>query len=55
MILRDRKLLVDLIVFEMSYFDMILGIDFLSIKFSLDNRDEFTFHEGQVLSMMISK
>lgn len=46
---------VDLIIFEMSDFDMILGMDFLSkygakidckkkkVKLSLDNGDKFAF------------
>lgn len=59
-------MLVNLILFKMSNFDMILGMDFISkyrveidcrkkkVRFSLDSKDEFTFGEGQVLSMMIS-
>lgn len=56
--LRGRGLLVDLIVFEISNFDMILRMDFLGkyrvetnyrkkkVKFNLDSGDEFTFDEG---------
>lgn len=56
--LRGRGLLVDLTVFEISNFDMILRMDFLGkyrvetncrkkkVKFNLDSGDEFTFEEG---------
>lgn len=58
MTLMGWELLMDLIVFKMPIFDMILGMDFLNryraeidyrkkkVKFSLDNKDEFTFGEG---------
>lgn len=50
----------------MPDFDAILGMDFLSkygaeidyknkkVQFNLDNREEFNFGKGQVLSMMIN-
>lgn len=64
--LKGWELLVSLILFKMPNFDMILGMDFISkykveidckkkkVRFSLDSEDEFTFGEGQVLSMMIN-
>lgn len=64
--LRGKEMEINLIVFDMSDFDMILGIDFLSlyraeidyrkkeVRFHLDNGEKFTFDEGHVLSMMIS-
>ncbi|XP_044502571.1 uncharacterized protein LOC123223472 [Mangifera indica] len=64
--LKGRELIVDLIMFDMLDFDIILGMDFLSkygaeidcrkkkVKFNLDNGDEFSFSEGRLLSMMIS-
>lgn len=56
--LRARDTLVDLIVFDMLNFDMILGMDFLSqyeaeivcrkktVRFYLDNLEKFTFKKG---------
>lgn len=59
-------MIVDLIMFEMPGFDMILGIDFFNryrveinykgknVKSNLDNGDKFLFGEGRPLSRMIS-
>lgn len=59
-------MVIDLIVFDMSDFEMILGIDFMSwygfeidykkkkVWFHLDDGKEFIFNEGHVLSMMIN-
>lgn len=66
MLLRDEELTFYLIVFEISDFNMILGMDFFSryrakiddkrrkFKFNLENGDEFFFGKGQLLSMMIN-
>lgn len=66
MTLSDRKMAIDLIVFDMINFDVILGIDFLSqcgvkiyykkkkVQFHLDNSEKFTFDKSHVISMMIS-
>ncbi|XP_031275527.1 uncharacterized protein LOC116134023 [Pistacia vera] len=64
--IKGRDMMVDLIVFNMPNFDIILGMDFLSrygaeidcrrkkVKFNLDNGDNFIFGEGHPTSMMIS-
>lgn len=64
--LKSKQMVVNLIIFDMFDFDMILGIDFLSqyeddidykqkkVWFHLDDSDEFTFDEGCVWSMIIS-
>lgn len=66
MFLRNREMIVDLIVFDMFNFDIILGIDFLShygvkidsrkkkVRFHLDNGEKFTFSEAHVWSIMVS-
>lgn len=65
-VLRGQELDVYLIVFDMSNFDMILDMDFLSkykgkidyikknVQFHLDYGEKFTFDRGHVLSMMIN-
>lgn len=65
-ILKEQKLLVDLIIFEMPDFDMILRMNFLSrygaeidckrkkVRFRLDTEDKLMFGEDWVLNMMIS-
>lgn len=57
---------VDLIIFYMPNFDVILGIDFMSwyeveinsrkkkVWFHLDDGEEFTFSKGHMLNMMIN-
>lgn len=57
---------MDLIVFDMLDYNIILGIDFLSqygveinnkknkLQFHLDDNEEFTFGEGRVLNIMVS-
>lgn len=64
--LRGHKMTIDLIMFNMSDFDIILRMDFLSrygveigyrkkkVRFHLDNGEKFTFGKGCVLSIMIS-
>lgn len=64
--LKGRELIVNLIIFEMLDFDMILGMDFLNkygakidckkkkIKFNLESGDKFSFGEGRLLSLMVS-
>ena len=64
--IQGRQLLVDLIVFEMPDFDMILGMDFLGrygaeidckkkkVRFNLDSGDQFEFGEGHIQSLMIN-
>ena len=66
LVIDRHELNVDLIVFYMSDFDMILGMDFLSkygvliycqkkkARFNLDAGDSFTFGEGHLHSLMIS-
>ena len=56
--IHGRELVVDLIVFDMPDFDVILGMDFLGrngveidcrkkkARFNLDNGDKFSFGEG---------
>ncbi|XP_031261142.1 uncharacterized protein LOC116119342 [Pistacia vera] len=63
--IKGRNMMVDLIVFNMPDFDIILGMDFLSrygaeidcrrkkVKFNLDYGDNFIFGEGHPTSMMI--
>lgn len=63
--LRGRDMTIDLIVFDMFNFDMILNIDFFSwygveidcwkkkVRFYLDDDEKFTFEEGNVLSVMV--
>lgn len=65
MVLKGQELKVDLIMFEMPDFYIILGMDFLNryeaeiqckkkkVKFSLDNGDKFSFGIGQLRSLMI--
>lgn len=65
-VIKDKSLLVDLIIFDMPYFHMILGMDFMGsygakinywdkkVWFSLKEGDEFKFNEGWIKSMMIS-
>lgn len=65
MVLKGQELKVDLIMFEMLDFYIILGIDFLNryeveikckkkkVKFSLDNGDKFSIGMGRLLSLMI--
>ena len=65
-VIDGRELKVDLIIFYMPDFDVILGMDFLGrygaeincrnkrVRFNLDNGDKFNFGEGRVLSGMIS-
>lgn len=59
-------MVMDLIIIDMPHFDMIPGMDFLSkyeaeinykkkkVKFSINDDDQLTFGEGQILSMMVS-
>lgn len=65
MVLKGQELKVDLIMFEMLDFYIILGMDFLNryeveikckkkkVKFSLDNGDKFSIGMGRLLSLMI--
>lgn len=65
-VIHGRELPVDLIVFDMPDFDVILGMDFLGrfgveidcrrkkARFNLDDGDKFNFGEGYQLSMLIS-
>lgn len=65
-VVRSRELVMDLVVFNMPNFTVILSIDFLSkygtnidckkkkVWFSLDNNDKFTFRKGQVLNIMVN-
>lgn len=58
-------MVVDLSVFDMPNFDIILGMDFSSrygaeidyrkkkVQFHLDNGEEFTFGEGCVMNIII--
>lgn len=64
--LRGENMIADLTMFDISDFDVILGIDFLSqygakidcrkkkVRFHLDNGKQFTFGQDQVQSMMIN-
>lgn len=59
------QLLMDLIVFEILNFNMILGMDFLwrnrakincrhkKVQFNIENEDQFEFDEGCIKSLMI--
>lgn len=62
---KGSDLVINLIMFDMSDFDVILGMNFLSkyrveincrnkkVWFSLNNGDKFTFGIGHILNMMI--
>lgn len=64
---KGRQLLVDLIVFNMPNFDMILEMDFLGrykaeidywrkkFQFSLEDGDQFDFGEGCIKSIKVRK
>lgn len=64
--LRCREIVVDFIVFDMPEFDIIMRMDFLShygmeidcrkkkVWFYLDDKEEFTFGEDHMLSMMVN-
>lgn len=57
-IMRGQKQAINLIMFEMLDFDIILGIEIdyrkKKVQFSLNGSDEFTFGETQLLNMMIN-
>lgn len=62
--LSGQELVVELIMMDIPNFD--IDMDFLrkyglkidcskkNLQFSLDNRDEFSYEEGQVLNMMVN-
>lgn len=64
--LRGHKMVIDLIVFNMPDFDIILGMDFLTyyraeidcrkknVRCQLEDGKKFFFREGHVLSLMIN-
>ena len=65
-VINGRELTIDLIVFDMPDFDVILGMDFLSkygakidcskkkVRFNLGKGNKFSFGEGHQVSIMIS-
>lgn len=65
-VLKGQELTINLIVFKMSDFNMILGMDFLSkyrveiyckkkkVKFNIENWNKNSFGEGRLRNLMIN-